>query len=428
MQKNGSDQPIELSDTPLVKELHGRTFSNLSDIYSLPSTIDQDESSRMDKQGTSFKIVIGGLYFCPDIVEKLLYPMDGNQQKVLDVGCGTGVWATDMARRFPHVSVLGIDLAPLVHDPAKHPPNLRFQTYDINRGMTSFYDQFDFIQMRSVAMGLKDAAKTIQELQLCLKPGGFLTLIDGDPVNFISDERKPVLMIKLSEEDTAPSVSENGSWFVRMVHEASTGAKLSGSDMVHGHKLMDSGLWNHPLCDPDTAGAASFYMPLGPWATDTDPMKTRKLQIVGTLMQENLLGVRLAFQPVLLRHGVEKDTVEKWASNVEHELSNLTHKLRVHYRCCWARRRSLDGSSAPSLPDCPGFSSLPSALSTLAFLGDHSEPNYRDKFIETPYPDIEFYTSQEQAVAAMEKRNEAMRILPKAEVEKAWERKQRVAS
>ncbi|PVF98011.1 S-adenosyl-L-methionine-dependent methyltransferase, partial [Serendipita vermifera] len=406
MQKGDFDRNRELSDTPLIKDLHGRTFSNLSDTYLLPSTIDQDESCRLDKQGTSIKIAMGGLYFQPDIVERLLYPMDGYQQRVLDVGCGTGMWATDMAFRFPHVSVLGIDLAPLVHDPAKHPPNLRFQTHDINRGMNYFYDQFDFIQMRSVAPGLKDAAKTIQELQLCLKPGGFLALIDGDPVNFISDERKPVLMIKLSEEDTAPSVSEDGSWFVRIVHEFNEASRIAGSDMVHAHKLMDSGLWNHHLCDPDTAGAATFYMPIGAWATDPDPMKARKLQIVGTLMHENFLNVHSAFYPMLLKYGVEGNTVEEWSRNVDHEFRNLTCKLRVHFRACWARRRSLDGSSAPSLPDCPGFSPLPSALLSIPFLSDSSEPDYQQKMVEIPYPDIEFYTSQEQAIAEMEKRNE----------------------
>jgi trans-aconitate methyltransferase len=122
-----------------------------------------------------------------------------------------------MARRFPHVSVLGIDLAPLSHDPKKHPPNAQFQTYDINQGMTQFYDQFDFIQMRCVFTGVHDAAKTIQEVLLSLKPGGFLALIEGDPTNFFSEKRGAMKIAKVCE-DTTSSVSEHGSWFLRLFH------------------------------------------------------------------------------------------------------------------------------------------------------------------------------------------------------------------
>ncbi|PVF93104.1 hypothetical protein CPB86DRAFT_877415 [Serendipita vermifera] len=371
---------------------------------------------------------MGGLYFCPDVVERTLYPIEGTQQRVLDVGCGTGMWAVDMARRFPHVSVLGIDMAPLTHEPEKHPANLQFQTYNVNCGMSPFYGQFDFIQMRCVVNGLDDGAKTIEELLLSLKPGGFLTLIDGDPVNFVSKEGKAMLMAKVSEEDTEPSVSEDGSWFIRMCHEAHTASKVAGSDMIHGHKLIDLGLWNYSLCDPNTAGAASIYAPIGPWDTDVDPVKARKLQTIGTLIQQVFLKVHLAYHPILLKYGVERNTVEQWSRNTDHELRNLTHKMRVRYRCCWARRRSLDGPSAPSLPDHPGFSPLPSAISNLPFLNVNSGRDDQVKEIESAYPGIEVYTSQEQAYAEMEKRNEAMRVLPKADVEKAWERKQRLAS
>ncbi|PVF94113.1 hypothetical protein CPB86DRAFT_64242 [Serendipita vermifera] len=443
MQKGDSGLNIGPLNTPPTKDLHGRQFSNLNDTYMLPSMIDQDESIRLDKQGVALKIAMGGLYFCPNVVERLLYPIEGNQQRVLDVGCGTGMWATDMACRFPHVSVLGIDLTPPTHDPGKHPPNLQFQTYDANRGMSPFHGQFDFIQMRCMGSGLYDTTKTIEELMLSLKPGGFLTLMDGDPVNFRSGEGKAIPMAKVSGEDAKPSVSEDGSWLIRMCHESHTASKIAGSDMIYHHKLIDLGLWNHPLCDPNTAGAASIYLPLGPWDTgmccieliddtsmsriDPDPVNTRKLQIVGTLMQQAFLTIHLAFHPIILKYGVERNTVEEWSLKTDYELRNFTHKMRVRYRCCWARRRSLDGPLAPSLPNHPGFSPLPSAISSLPLLKDNQEPRDQGKDIESAYPGIEVYTSQEQATAELEKRNEAIGILPKAEVERAWERKQSVA-
>jgi ubiquinone/menaquinone biosynthesis C-methylase UbiE len=40
-------------------------------------------------------------------------PMVANPQKILDVGTGTGIWAIDMADKYPSAEVLGIDLSPL---------------------------------------------------------------------------------------------------------------------------------------------------------------------------------------------------------------------------------------------------------------------------------------------------------------------------
>jgi methylase of polypeptide subunit release factors len=37
-------------------------------------------------------------------------PIGKNPQRILDVGTGTGIWAVDMADRYPSADVLGIDL------------------------------------------------------------------------------------------------------------------------------------------------------------------------------------------------------------------------------------------------------------------------------------------------------------------------------
>jgi SAM-dependent methyltransferase len=123
--------------------------------------------------------------------------------------------AIDMARRFPHASVLGIDLSPHTPNPDTDPPNVQFQVYDINHGMEKFYNQFDVIQMRCVASGIKSIDKTIGELLRSLKPGGFLTIIDGD--RHVNKDRSRYLEIMEVEGDEGSnaSVSKNGSWFER---------------------------------------------------------------------------------------------------------------------------------------------------------------------------------------------------------------------
>jgi len=59
-----------------------------------------------------------------------------------------------MASKFPHVKVIGIDLAPAVMDEADVPKNCRFELDDINRGLPRFYGQVDLVHMRSACAGV----------------------------------------------------------------------------------------------------------------------------------------------------------------------------------------------------------------------------------------------------------------------------------
>jgi hypothetical protein len=120
-----------------------------------------------------------------------------------------------MARRFPHVSVLGIDVIPPTYDPEKHPPNVQFQTYNINDGMGPFRDQFDFIQMRFVGIGVANVEETLRELALSLKPGGLFTLIEGD-MWVLNEQRMAMPMIKLPGDEAGTSSREDGSWVARI--------------------------------------------------------------------------------------------------------------------------------------------------------------------------------------------------------------------
>lgn len=61
------------------------------------------------------KAALGGLYArppAPAVRRALSSRKEDGSPMVLDIGTGSGSWVVDMARRYPHAEVIGMDLAP----------------------------------------------------------------------------------------------------------------------------------------------------------------------------------------------------------------------------------------------------------------------------------------------------------------------------
>ncbi|CAG8725604.1 9865_t:CDS:2, partial [Acaulospora colombiana] len=81
----------------------------------------------------------------------------------------------DMAREFPHVEVLGIDLQP---GPTEGiPSNCAFAIHDIDKGLSPFHGLFDL---------LKDHQATLKNSIACLKPDGIVIFMD--PVHMLKED------------------------------------------------------------------------------------------------------------------------------------------------------------------------------------------------------------------------------------------------
>lgn len=117
-----------------------------------------------------------------------------------------------MARQFPHVEVIGVDVAPVPVDPENVPPNCRFEIDDIQLGLTHFQEpseRFDVIHVRMLAIGIKDFRNSLRDVQLCLKPGGLLIWIEPDYEVFTPD-------IHTYQEPGSDS-NPNGTWTGRVM-------------------------------------------------------------------------------------------------------------------------------------------------------------------------------------------------------------------
>ncbi|KAF8243839.1 S-adenosyl-L-methionine-dependent methyltransferase [Wilcoxina mikolae CBS 423.85] len=112
-----------------------------------------------------------------------------NPQRILDVGTGTGIWAIDMADRYPSAEVIGTDLSPT--QPGWVPPNCKFEVDDAEQPWTYKPDSFDFIHARNVAQSITGWPKLLERAYKCIKPGGYIELAELGGVIHSDDNTMP---------------------------------------------------------------------------------------------------------------------------------------------------------------------------------------------------------------------------------------------
>lgn len=365
-----------------LKRIGGRAFNALSDTYFLPS--DDDEWVRLNKQHVGLVLALGELYPAGEEVRAILAPVPGQTKRILDLGCGTGVWTMDMAREFPHAEVVGVDLAPVPIDPETLPPNCRFEIDDINLGLDHLKDTFDVVHVRFVGSGLKDFKKTMDDASRCLKPGGIALWIEADWNTYAEDQRV-CIPLALEEDEENPDQGER-SWFQRIVFEMGRGMRMGNSDLDGMFKAMDYGLWDNKWIDPETCGMSSLYLPIGPWARGKSHMDTQRLGYVGALMRQDFMRVHRAGHPVMKRLGWEAEKLEKWSELADKQMMDMSPKTWFRVSYAWGRRRAAENEPAPPLPQ------LASSTTTEADSGH-------------PYPHYYVYATQQEALSAAALRN-----------------------
>src|SRR5579875_2433872 len=99
-------------------------------------------------------------------------------RRILDVGCGTGQWAFELARQFPHAEVIGLDLEQV--KATQPPPNYRFIQGDVLKGLPFEDNSFDFVHQRLLVGAIPLAAwpGVVQELARVTSPGGWIELVE----------------------------------------------------------------------------------------------------------------------------------------------------------------------------------------------------------------------------------------------------------
>jgi ubiquinone/menaquinone biosynthesis C-methylase UbiE len=144
--------------------------------YNLPR--DTEETARLAEQHHWLHDVIGCLVH-PAI------PLTNPKLRIADVATGSAIWLLDIAKELPMDCQLhGFDISTRQYPPTEsRPPNLFLHQQDILKPFPQEYHGFfDIIAIRLVTAGLRDDDwdKSVENLSILLKPGGYIQWLDAD--------------------------------------------------------------------------------------------------------------------------------------------------------------------------------------------------------------------------------------------------------
>jgi SAM-dependent methyltransferase len=116
---------------------------------------------------------------------------------VLDVGCGEGLYAREIARRYPNARVVGVDTdadaIAAATAAGTGTANLRFQPHDAEQPLPG--TDFDVAVMWLVLLYLPDRRAALANLAGALRPGGAALLgnVPDEPIRLATPAAQPIL-------------------------------------------------------------------------------------------------------------------------------------------------------------------------------------------------------------------------------------------
>ncbi|KAK4212666.1 putative methylase [Rhypophila decipiens] len=177
---------------------------------------------------------------------------------VLDIGTGTGLWATDFADQYPSAQVIGTDLSPI--QPSWVPSNCTFQLDDATQPWTFPDSTFDFIHLRFLLGSVPDWPALYAEALRCLKPGGWLEHSDFT-IRLCCDDGS----VSIGSQDDPSSSCVYTTWNEFF---AQAGEKTGRTFMVTDKDAHIDAMKSAGFEEADKIFTRNFKLPLGTWAAD----------------------------------------------------------------------------------------------------------------------------------------------------------------
>jgi SAM-dependent methyltransferase len=267
-------------------EENGRTYPAYGkNAYGLP--IDEAEQDRNDLQHCKFLLLLGGKLHLAPIVEA--------PQRILDLGTGTGIWAIDMADKFPTAQVIGVDLAAV--QPSWVPPNIQFEIDDVEDEWAYGRNKFDFIHARNLLLAIRNWDRLVQKSFSHLNPGGYL-------------EVSGTWLHPSSDDNTIPEDSAYAEFFRVMRRIGDEIDAPVDAPLTWKSRMQNAGFEDVQEC--------IFKVPTSPWPKDPRLKKVGAFDLVN--FEEGARGFMMrGFTQIL---GGSKDEAEVLIARARSEARN----------------------------------------------------------------------------------------------------------
>lgn len=238
-------------------------------------------------------------------------PIATNPHRILDIGTGTGIWAIDMADKYPSAEVLGIDISPI--QPSWVPPNCRFEMDDVELEWTHQAGTFDLIHARNIAPSISNWPKVMAEMYRCTKPGGWVELSEFGAELFSDDGTvKPDSPLNVAVQLTKKAMAA----IDRPFPVAGTLKKrLEDAGFVDVHERI-------------------YRQPIGPWPKDPVLKHTGAMALV--MLETGIEAYSLAAWTRILKMDPE-DSKAKIKASLKAALDKRVHSYN-HFYVAYGRR------------------------------------------------------------------------------------------
>ncbi|KAF8311504.1 S-adenosyl-L-methionine-dependent methyltransferase [Clavulina sp. PMI_390] len=254
--------------------------------YALPN--DECEGRRLDLQYQIVKAVQGGLY------PASLNTRISKATRILDIGCGTGLWAAEMAELLPDAEVVGLDISP-VRPQAWHPKNVSFLVANAHHKLPFNDGHFDFVNLR-VVPDLVLNQKTYPEIIRVLRTGGIFNSV------IVTDFWTP-------DDSFSPAFGRFLSTLKKGL--ASKQSKLFGDALS---LIRETKAFRDFSCEERD-------VPVGPWMADEES------KAVGRLLSQNIVGGAPGYAPIFLSVGLTSQEYEVLVADVEKEVIDPSYHM-----------------------------------------------------------------------------------------------------
>ncbi|KAI8965416.1 methyltransferase LaeA [Daldinia sp. FL1419] len=280
--------------------------------------MDEDEMDRMDLFHKFFLVArqdsssYGGL--CQ-------WPLPANP-RILDLGCGTGIWVIDMADRHQgRANILGWDLSLI--QPLRIPPGVEFQRRDIEDPWTGVDENsFDLIHMKMLLGGIASWASLYDRVFRYLKPGtGYFEHVEID-------------LTPKSEDGELPEDSSLRIWAREL-----TGAMERAGRPITVNPHTVGLLQSLGYVDVEQT---SKRIPFNSWPDDAREKEMGRWFNFG--ITKGLQAITIA--PLTRMNGYDPEHVENLISKVRKEMCSRRLKAYCTMYIWTARRPSIAGQRA----------------------------------------------------------------------------------